>query len=61
VWRRGVGSPFELLLRAVFQVLSSDFKGSDLEVGTVAVGGRFKTLKEDEIEAHLTAISEKDL
>jgi hypothetical protein len=49
------------MLRAVFQVLSSDFKGSDLEVGTVAVGGRFKTLKEDEIEAHLTAISEKDL
>jgi hypothetical protein len=96
--------PFLLRVR---QVLSSDFKGSDLEVGTIATGGRFKTLKEvrslsfspaltlfhrclyvffiqfdldilrrlnfpsfvyfpvsseqDEIEAHLTAISEKDL
>mmetsp|Transcript_55606 Transcript_55606/g.126392 ORF Transcript_55606/g.126392 Transcript_55606/m.126392 type:complete len:176 (+) Transcript_55606:64-591(+) len=42
-------------------VLSSDFKGSDLEVGFVTEGGRFRSLGEAEIEAHLTAISEKDM
>jgi hypothetical protein len=42
-------------------VLSSDFKGSDLECGVIAEGQRFKQLNEAEIEAHLTRISEKDL
>ena len=42
-------------------MLSSDFKGSDLEVGFVAEGQRFKQLSEVQIEAHLTRISEKDM
>jgi len=48
-------------MRLLVQVLSSDFKGSDLEVGVTVEGERFKTLNEDQIEAHLTAISEKDM
>jgi len=46
---------------ASLQILSSDFKGSDLEVGVVTTGTRFRQLDEDEIEKHLTAISEKDM
>merc|ERR1711908_76200 len=42
-------------------VLSSDFKGSDLELGVVEAGQRFRMVGEDEIETHLTAISEQDM
>lgn len=51
----------ELPNQALLQILASDFKGSDLEVGVVVHGSRFKTLTDEEIEVHLTAISEKDM
>lgn len=40
-------------------VLGSDFRGSEIEVGTV-VGkeGKFHALSEDEIEGHLNAIAD---
>ncbi|KAG6594151.1 Proteasome subunit alpha type-6 [Phytophthora cinnamomi] len=41
-------------------VLSADFRPNEIEVGVVVQGQRFRKLPEDEIEAHLTAISERD-
>ena len=43
------------------QVLTSDFRGSDLEVGVVSDDGCFRVINEEAIEEHLTAISEKDM
>ena len=42
------------------QVLSSDFKANEIEVAIVEKDKRFRTLSEDEIDAHLTAIAERD-
>jgi len=40
-------------------VLGSDFRGSEIEVGSVeGVGGKFSSLTEDEIESHLNAIAD---
>lgn len=41
-------------------VLGSDFKGVDIEVGVVKDGSCFSNLTVEEIEGHLTAISERD-
>lgn len=41
-------------------VLSADFKSTEIEVGIVVRDSRFRKLTEDEIDAHLTAISERD-
>lgn len=41
-------------------VLSADFRPNEIEIGIIRNGERFRTLSEDEIEAHLTAISERD-
>ncbi|DAZ99682.1 TPA: hypothetical protein N0F65_001919 [Lagenidium giganteum] len=43
-------------------VLSADFRPNEIEVGVVTADGdkRFRKLTEEEIEAHLTAISERD-
>ena len=41
-------------------VLSADFKCTEIEVGIVKAGERFRMLSEDEIDAQLTAISERD-
>lgn len=51
----------QMAIMCLQHILSSDFKGSDLEVGTVCEGGRFQILGDEEIERHLTAISEKDM
>mmetsp|Transcript_9090 Transcript_9090/g.34297 ORF Transcript_9090/g.34297 Transcript_9090/m.34297 type:complete len:221 (+) Transcript_9090:258-920(+) len=42
-------------------VLSADFRGTEIEVGVVHGDGRFMTLTPEEIEFHLTAISEQDV
>eukprot|EP00934_Nitzschia_sp_Nitz4_P003122 Nitzschia sp. Nitz4//scaffold14_size191712//106931//107859//NITZ4_001729-RA/size191712-processed-gene-0.317-mRNA-1//-1//CDS//3329536945//3112//frame0 len=40
-------------------VLGSDFRGTEIEVGTVqGKDGKFKVLSEDEIESHLNAIAD---
>jgi 20S proteasome subunit alpha 1 len=41
-------------------VLSADFRPTEIEVGIAKGTDRFVTLTEDEIEAHLVAISERD-
>jgi 20S proteasome subunit alpha 1 len=42
-------------------VLSVDFKKNELEIGVVSVDDpKFRTLSEDEIDAHLIRIIEKD-
>ncbi|CAK4624041.1 hypothetical protein LEN26_018744 [Aphanomyces euteiches] len=41
-------------------ILSADFRPTEIEVGVVIEGERFRKLTEDEIEAYLTAISERD-
>lgn len=41
-------------------VLSSDFKASEIEVGLIEAGARFRVLTEAEVEAHLVAIAERD-
>ena len=40
-------------------ILSTDFKSSEIEVGVMSAGQKFRTLGEDEIEERLNAISEK--
>ncbi|GMH34067.1 hypothetical protein BSKO_01901 [Bryopsis sp. KO-2023] len=47
---------------ALQNVLSEDFKATELEVGVVRAdkGGLFQVLTVEEVEEHLTAISEKD-
>lgn len=47
---------------ALQNVLSEDFKATEIEVGVVrsSTGGLFQVLTVEEVEEHLTAISEKD-
>ncbi|CCI48184.1 unnamed protein product [Albugo candida] len=41
-------------------ILSADFRSNEIEVGVARTGERFKKLSEEEIDAHLTAVSERD-
>jgi 20S proteasome subunit alpha 1 len=41
-------------------VLSTDFKSSEIEVAVVEADSKFRTLSEEEIDEHLTAIAERD-
>ncbi|KAJ3391533.1 Proteasome subunit alpha type-6 [Lobulomyces angularis] len=51
----------ELAINTLSSVLSIDFKPGDLELGIVGKDfAEFKVLNEDEIEEHLTRISERD-
>lgn len=49
-----------LAITTMQTLLSSDFKAEEIEVGVVEGTGRFRTLPQEEVEAHLTAIAEKD-
>jgi len=51
----------QLAITTLQNVLSADFKPTDIEVGVVSKAHpTFKTLTEQEIEHYLTKISEKD-
>lgn len=51
----------QLAISCLSAVLAVDFKTSEVEIGVVTKSDpTFRTLNEDEIEVHLTAISEKD-
>ena len=39
-------------------VLGSDFRGSEIEVGSVEGKGKFQVLSEEQIESHLNAIAD---
>lgn len=51
----------QLAISCLSTVLAVDFKTSEIEIGIVTKSDpTFRTLNEEEIEVHLTAISEKD-
>lgn len=51
----------QLAITCLSTVLAVDFKPSEIELGVVSKDKPdFRTLNEDEIEVHLTAIAEKD-
>lgn len=52
-------STIELAISAMQYILSTDFKSSEIEVGIVTMGSKFRVLAEEEIEERLNAISEK--
>lgn len=49
----------DMAISAMQHILSSDFKGSEIEVAVVAVGSKFRVLTEAQIEERLNAIAEK--
>jgi len=51
----------QLAINCLSTILSADFKPSEIEVGVVSKDNQnFKVLGENEIDVHLTAISERD-
>ena len=49
----------ETAISTMQYVLSTDFKGSEIEIGVVSKGSKLRKLTEEEIEEHLNAISER--
>ena len=50
----------QLAIMALQTVLSTDFRGTEIEVGVVQGDKFFNVLTEDEVDQHLTVISERD-
>ena len=48
------------LIMQLQAVLSTDFKSSEIEIAVVELNEKFRTLSEEEIDEHLTAIAERD-
>lgn len=55
-----VDETIQLAITTMQGILSSDFKASEIEIGLIAGAERFRVLSEAEVDAHLTAIAEKD-
>lgn len=49
----------EMAISAMQHVLSSDFKGSEIEIGVVSTSNKFRVLSEQQIEERLNAITER--
>jgi 20S proteasome subunit alpha 1 len=49
----------EMAISAMQYVLATDFKSSEIEVASISAGGKFRILRESEIEDRLNAISER--
>lgn len=56
----GNDEAIQLAISTLSNVLTIDFKPSELQVGVCDKSGRFHMLTEAEIEKHLVVISEKD-
>merc|ERR1712157_683599 len=51
----------QMCIRALGSILAADFRSNEIEVAVVTKEDRaFRTLTEDEIEAHLTTLAEED-
>lgn len=55
----GESATIELAISTMMYVLATDFKGSEIEVGVVSAGKKFRMLSQDDIEDRLNAISER--
>lgn len=49
----------EMAIMAMQHVLASDFKGTEVEVGVIAQGKKYRVLSDAEVEVRVNAIQEK--
>ena len=51
----------ETAIMCLQSALSTDFRGTEIEVGIATGNGKFKSLGDEEIDSHLNSISERDI